>query len=154
MAFAAMNKTRSEWIAELEIWATRLGFAFTFTDNPTTRQTGCSCGPVAAWAACQMKTAGPGMLMAVDLSDAVSYNVRVAGYRHAQVTVEHQQPIIDQHQALHPNSDFLPFLRRRLRELESAEKALVVSQGARRRTHKIQRSWQHMEDLSVNYPRL
>ena len=85
--FPSQGAVRSEWIAELESLATRLGFAFTFTDNPTTRQAGCSCGPVTAWAACQMKTAEPGGFMAVDLSDAVSYDVRVAGHIHAQVTV-------------------------------------------------------------------
>ena len=82
--FINQGAVRSEWIAELESWATRLGFAFTFTDNATTRQAGCQCGPVAAWAACQMKTAEPGAggFVTVDLSGVESYNARVAGYRH------------------------------------------------------------------------
>ena len=50
--FINQGVVRPKWIAELDNRATRLGFAFTFTDNPTARQTGCSCGPVAVWTAC------------------------------------------------------------------------------------------------------
>lgn len=83
--FLDAGTSRGEWNSELLRWAARLGFATEFTNDPTRRQVGSECGIIAGWVAVELHAAGAagaGDFMTVDLSGALSREVRVLGYAH------------------------------------------------------------------------
>ena len=84
------NTEKSEWINEIEAWTSQLGFSFALTSNTDTRQKGCSCGPIAAWVAHQLHSAGPTHFKTLDLSLATSTEVSRQGYAYADLPENNQ----------------------------------------------------------------